>query len=72
MDCWRRGKTPHDIIARLHAEVVKALGQDDMRQRLAQHGFEPGGITPEQFAQTIKTDLARWQKVIRDSGIKAQ
>jgi tripartite-type tricarboxylate transporter receptor subunit TctC len=65
-------KTPRDVITRLHTEVVKALSQEDIRQRLALQGFEPGGIPPDQFTQVIRSDLARWQKVIRDGGIRAE
>lgn len=65
-------RTPRDIISRLHGEISKALGHDDSRQRLAAQGIEPGGIGPEQFAAIIKTDLARWQKVIRQGNIQAE
>lgn len=65
-------KTPRDIISRLHGEISKALGHDAVRQRLAAQGIEPGGIGPEQFAAIIKTDLARWQKVIRQGNIQAE
>jgi tripartite-type tricarboxylate transporter receptor subunit TctC len=65
-------RTPRDVITRLHAEVVKALGHEDIRQRLALQGFEPGGILPDQFAETIKSDLLRWAKVLRDGKIKAE
>jgi tripartite-type tricarboxylate transporter receptor subunit TctC len=65
-------RTPRDIISRLHGEISKALGHDAIRQRLAAQGIEPGGIGPEQFAAIIKTDLARWQKVIRQSNIRAE
>jgi tripartite-type tricarboxylate transporter receptor subunit TctC len=65
-------RTPRDVITRLHAEVVKALAGEDIKQRLAAQGYEPGGATPEQFAEVIKSDLARWQKVIRDGNIRAE
>ena len=65
-------RTPRDIISRLHGETTKALGHDAVRQRLAAQGIEPGGIGPEQFAAIIKTDLARWQKVIRQGNIQAE
>ena len=64
-------RTPRDIIAKLHTEIAKALAGDDIKQRLTAQGYEPGGITPEQFAEVIKSDLARWQKVIRDGNIRA-
>jgi tripartite-type tricarboxylate transporter receptor subunit TctC len=63
-------KTPRDVITRLHGEIVKALGHEAMRKRLAAQGIEPGGIGPEKFAAIIKRDLARWQKVIRQGNIR--
>lgn len=65
-------KTPREIVSRLHAEVSNALARPDIKDFLARRGFEPGGQTPEQFASIIKTDLARWQKVISRANIKVQ
>lgn len=65
-------KTSRDIITRLHGEIIKALGHDTVRQRLASQGIEPAGIGPEKFAAIIKTDLARWGKVIRQGNIKPE
>ena len=64
--------TPKDIVAKLHAETVKALSHDDMKQRLAAQGYDVGGITPEQFAEVIRTDLVRWEKVVRDGNIRVE
>lgn len=65
-------KTPPEIISRLHGEIARALARPDMKQFLDGRGFEPGGMPPEEFAKIIRNDLARWQKVIRDAGIKVQ
>lgn len=65
-------KTPREIIARLHGEIAKALGHDTVRQRLASQGIDLAGIGPEKFAAIIKTDLARWGKVIRQGNIKPE
>jgi tripartite-type tricarboxylate transporter receptor subunit TctC len=64
--------TPRAITARLHTDVMKALAAPDVRERLAVIGLEPIGNTPEQFAAQIKSDIARWGKVIREAGIKAE
>jgi tripartite-type tricarboxylate transporter receptor subunit TctC len=64
--------TPREIVAKLHAEVVKALAQPDLRERFAATGIEPVGSTPDQFAATIREDLARWSKVIKAAGIKVE
>ena len=65
-------KTPREIIAHLHAEITKALNRPDMKEFLERRGFESGGQTPGELASIIKTDLARWQKVISRAGIKAE
>jgi tripartite-type tricarboxylate transporter receptor subunit TctC len=64
--------TPADIVARLNQEVVKALRSPDVREAAAEFGFELYGNTPEQFAEAIRSDLARTSKVIRDAGIKPE
>ena len=62
--------TPHAAIARLHAEIVRALASPDMKQRLAAQGFQSEGNTPEQFVEIIRRDLARWQKVVAAANIR--
>jgi tripartite-type tricarboxylate transporter receptor subunit TctC len=63
-------KTPREIVEHLHAHVGKALQHEAMSQRLASQGIEPGGMGPDRFAAIIKSDLARWQKVIQQANIK--
>lgn len=65
-------KTSREVIAKLHAETVKALSHDDMKQRLAAQGYDVSGIAPEQFAEVIRTDLMRWEKVVRDGNIRVE
>lgn len=62
--------TPPAIIAKLHAETVKALQLPDVRQTLAQQGAEIGANTPAQFADLIRHDIARWAKVVKAAGVK--
>ncbi len=64
--------TPRDIIMRLNAELTKALTAPDMKERLAGAGIEPVTSTPEQFAAFIKSETARYAKVIKDAGIKPE
>ena len=65
-------RTPREIVMRLYTEIAKTLARPDMKEFLERRGFEPGGNTPEQFAQIIRTDLPRWEKVIRQARIKAE
>ena len=63
--------TPKDIVAKLNAEINKAVQTPDLRQRLATLGAEPLGGTSEQYAEYIRTELLRWTKVVKDSGARA-
>lgn len=61
---------PQPIIARLHGELMKIMASQDMRERLAAIAMTPVGNTPAAFTEQVKADIARWGKVIRESGIK--
>lgn len=64
--------TPVDIRNRLHAEVVKILRAPDLREKFLAMGAEPVGSTQEQLGTFIKSETAKWGKVIRDANIKAE
>jgi tripartite-type tricarboxylate transporter receptor subunit TctC len=65
--------TPPEILAKLNAEIVRALNAKDMRERLEKMGAEPPpNNTPERFAAFIGTEAAKYAKVVRDSGAKAE
>jgi len=64
--------TPQPVIGRLHDETVKALKLPDLQQRLASEGCDAVGSTPEQLAAYIKTEMARWAKVVKASGMQAE
>lgn len=57
-------KTPPAIVAILSKQVNDALKQPDVRNKLAAIGLEPMGTSADQFSSLIKTDIARWQKVV--------
>jgi tripartite-type tricarboxylate transporter receptor subunit TctC len=61
-----------DIIARLNTEVGRWLETPEVRTRLSAEGAEPGRLTLDQFAAFIRTDAARWMKVIKASGATAE
>ena len=65
-------RTPKEITALLHREVVQILALPDMRERMAALGFQAIGNSPEEAAAYFRTEGIRWAKVIRDAGIKAQ
>jgi tripartite-type tricarboxylate transporter receptor subunit TctC len=60
--------TPKDVIARLNAEVQKALATKEVQNSLTAQGFEPAGSSPEQFSTLIVSESARWSRAIRASG----
>jgi tripartite-type tricarboxylate transporter receptor subunit TctC len=62
--------TPSAVIAKLHSEIVKALGDREVRERIAGFGFEPVGNTPGEFGEFVKADIARWAKVAKESGAR--
>ena len=64
-------KTPKAIIARLNAEVAKIVHLPETAAVLVHEGAEPVGNTPEEFAAIIKSETAKWAKVIKAAGIKA-
>jgi len=63
-------RTPATIVRKLHLETVKALAQSDVRAKLADLGFEIIGNSPDEFAAVIKSEIPKWAKLIKESGIK--
>jgi tripartite-type tricarboxylate transporter receptor subunit TctC len=66
------GKTPRPIVDYFHDGLVKALNTPDMREKLISQGAEPVGNTPEEATAQVEREIAKWTKVIRAAGIKAQ
>lgn len=62
--------TPREIINKLNAELTKAVSAPDMKPKLAAAGIEPLTSTPEEFANFIRSEAARFGKVIKEAGIK--
>jgi len=63
---------PGPVITRLHAELMRALKLPDVREKLINEGSEIIGSAPAAFAEFIKQDIARWTKVVKAAGIKAE
>ena len=62
-------KTPRAIVSRLSAEAIKAAEAPDTKPYLLKSGMEPVGGTPAEFAALIKTEIAKWHKVVKAAGI---
>ena len=64
--------TPRAIVAKLNTESTSALTAPDVKDRLTAQGMFFSPNTAEEFAAFLKTEIPRWQKVVRDSGVKPQ
>jgi tripartite-type tricarboxylate transporter receptor subunit TctC len=64
--------TPATIVSRLSRELAQSLAKPDVKQKFFNAGVESVGSTPEEFSETIKSDLARTGKVIRDAGLRSE
>ena len=62
-------RTPHDIVMKLNGAFAKVMADPAIKQRLSESGFEPQTSTPEEFATYMKSEIAKWAKVIHDSNI---
>jgi tripartite-type tricarboxylate transporter receptor subunit TctC len=64
-------KTPAAIVNRLHREIVRFLNLPEVKERFFNTGVEIVASSPEQFAAAVKSEIAKWGKVIKDADIKA-
>jgi len=62
--------TPQAIIDKLHDAIVEAMREPELRGRMASVGFEPIGSTPSEFGEFLRNDVARWAKVLKESGAR--
>jgi tripartite-type tricarboxylate transporter receptor subunit TctC len=65
-------RTPADIVARLNADLVRVLANPDVKAKLAAVGFDAKTSTPQWFAEFIQAETAKWAKVLKQSGTKAE
>jgi tripartite-type tricarboxylate transporter receptor subunit TctC len=61
--------TPKDIVGKLHGEFVRALNTPDYHRLLVQNAIDPIGSTPEELGRFIKSELAKWAKVVKDANV---
>lgn len=66
------GKTPRAIVNRLNAELRQVLADPETRARFGTHGMDPAPGTAEEFAALIRSEIAKWAKVVRAAGIKLE
>ena len=62
--------TPQPIVNKLRGDIVKVLAMPDVKEKFIALGADPVGNTPEEFSAYLKTEIAKWGKVVKDSGAK--
>jgi tripartite-type tricarboxylate transporter receptor subunit TctC len=61
-------QVPEPVLAKLNADLVKTLNLREIKERFAEQGIEPAPTTRAEFAAFQKAEVARWAKVVKDSG----
>jgi len=76
VDAWygilTTGKTPPAIVKRLNADLRAVLNDPAIRETIIKQGITPQSNTPEEFAALIRTDMAKWAKVVKAAGIQPE
>jgi tripartite-type tricarboxylate transporter receptor subunit TctC len=65
-------RLPKPLLARLHAELLQAVNHPEMKERILADGMDILTGTPDEFAAHIRQELAKWRKVVKQSGITAE
>jgi tripartite-type tricarboxylate transporter receptor subunit TctC len=63
--------TPRDVVLKLHGEIAKTVAQPDAKERLLAMGLDPVGSSPDDFTAYLKVETAKWGKLVREAGIRA-
>jgi tripartite-type tricarboxylate transporter receptor subunit TctC len=69
---WGPKGMPADIVARWNKEVAKILLTDEMKSRTKSEGLDAAGGPPEEFGETIRRDVEKWRRVIKEANIKRE
>jgi tripartite-type tricarboxylate transporter receptor subunit TctC len=64
--------TPKAVVDKTNADLNAALGTPETQQRILGLGAQPLNMTPEQFSRFVGAEIAKWSKVVKDSGATAQ
>jgi tripartite-type tricarboxylate transporter receptor subunit TctC len=63
---------PAEIVGKLNREMNAIFAMDDVKRQFTDQGVTPVGGTPAAFAEHLRTEIAKWAKVVKDTGIKPQ
>ena len=61
---------PKDVVGKINGEIVRMLKTPEVRDRIVREGADPVGSTPEQFSERFKNEIAKWSKVVKESGMQ--
>ena len=64
--------TPREVVAKINADVIRIVNSPELKERLKAEGSDPVGNTPEQYAAFLRAEVAKWAKVIKFAGVKAE
>jgi tripartite-type tricarboxylate transporter receptor subunit TctC len=62
--------TPRAVVEKLNREIVRIVQAPDMKERLISQGYDPIGNSPEEFAAYLRSEFVKWQKVVKQTGIR--
>jgi tripartite-type tricarboxylate transporter receptor subunit TctC len=72
MNLWAPAGTPTDLVEKISKDVVRALAEPELRERLAKLGAEPMAMTPVEFARFIRSEIEDSTRIVKASGIRPQ
>jgi tripartite-type tricarboxylate transporter receptor subunit TctC len=61
-------RLPREMVAKLNAEINKALRNPELQKKLSDQGADVAGSTPDRFAKLIRDEMSRWGKIVKESG----
>jgi tripartite-type tricarboxylate transporter receptor subunit TctC len=67
---WAIRGTPQPIKDRMYKEIVAAINHPDLKRIWAEQGADAGGMPPVEMDKIVKTEIAKWAKVVKDAGAK--
>jgi tripartite-type tricarboxylate transporter receptor subunit TctC len=67
-----RAGTSREIVGALNSVIGKSLSSAELRERLSSQGADPAGGSPEQFAQLIRSEIAKWAKVVKTANVRVE
>jgi tripartite-type tricarboxylate transporter receptor subunit TctC len=65
-------RTPRVIVGKVHSAVMRALQLPDVKQRMADVGFEIVASSPDEFAKLIREEIPKWNRIVKEAGIKGE